>query len=83
MCGGMAAGRRIGPVGAMIGTLPLQPGCVRVMLIRYPGTFRIVDIEVFFDGDEAERARDNLDARLIGEFRDYRPDGRVQGGTED
>jgi hypothetical protein len=56
----------------MIGTLPLQPGSVRVMLIRYPGTFSIVDIEVFFDGDEAERARDNLDAGLIGEFRDYR-----------
>jgi hypothetical protein len=58
----------------MIGTLPLQPGSVRLMLIRAAATGTIVDAVVFFDGDEAERARDNLDAGLIGEFRDYRPD---------
>jgi hypothetical protein len=58
----------------MIGTLPLQPGSVRVMLIRAAATGTIVDAVVFFDGDEAVRARDNLAAGLDGEFRDYRPD---------
>jgi hypothetical protein len=58
----------------MIGTLPLQPGCVRLMLIRAVDTGTIVDAEVFFDGDEAVRARDSLVAGLDGEFRDYRPD---------
>jgi hypothetical protein len=59
----------------MIGTLPLQPGCVRLMLIRYVDTRTYIGVEVFFDGDEAIRARDSLAPGLEGEFRDYRPDG--------
>jgi hypothetical protein len=66
----------------VIGTLPLQPGCVRLMLIRYADTGLIVDAVVFFDGDEAIRARDSLAPGLEGEFRDYRPD-TPQDGTED
>jgi hypothetical protein len=67
----------------VIGTLPLQPGCVRLMLIRAAATGTIVDAVVFFDGDEAVRARASLLVGLDGEFRDYRPDVRVEGGTED
>lgn len=57
--------------------LPLQPGSVRLMLIRDVDTGAIVDAEVFFSGDEAVRARSALVIGLDGEFRDYRPeDGR-------
>jgi hypothetical protein len=65
----------------MTGTLPLQPGSVRLMLIRAAATGTIVDAVVFFDGDEAVRARDNLAPEFEGEFRDYRPD-TPQDGTE-
>jgi len=58
----------------MIGTLPLQPGCVRLMLIRDVDTWSIVDAEVFFSGDEAVAARSVLQVGLDGEFRDYRPE---------
>jgi hypothetical protein len=52
-------------------TLPIQPGCIRLMLIWDMATIRIVDAEVFTDGDEAAQARANLRAGLDGEFRDY------------
>lgn len=58
----------------MTGTLPLQPGSVRLMMIREVDSGAIVDAEVFFDGEEAERARDTLLIGLTSEFRDYRPD---------
>jgi hypothetical protein len=58
----------------MMTTLPLQPGAVRLMLIRDVDTGAIVDADVFFDGDEAVRARAALLVGLDGEFRDYRPE---------
>jgi hypothetical protein len=57
----------------MIGTLPLQPGSVRLMLVRDVDTGRILDIQAFFDGYEADFARNSLAPGLEGEFRDYRP----------
>lgn len=58
----------------MMATLPLQPGAVRLMLIRDADAGTIVDAEVFFSGDEAVSARSALIVGLDGEFRDYRPD---------
>jgi hypothetical protein len=55
----------------MMATLPLQPGAVRLMLIRDVDTGTIVDAEVFFSGDEAVSAREGLVIGLDGEFRDY------------
>lgn len=53
-------------------TLPLQPGSVRLMLIRDVDTGVIVDAEVFFTADAAERARADLLIGLDGsEFRDF------------
>ena len=52
-------------------TLPLQPGCIRLMLIWDMAAIRIVDAEVFTDAGEAVQARANLRAGLDGEFRDY------------
>jgi hypothetical protein len=57
----------------MIMTLPLQPGSVRLMLIRSSDSGQIIDAEVFFDGDAAERDRGQLLLGLYGEFRDYAP----------
>jgi hypothetical protein len=54
-------------------TLPLQPGAVRLMLIRDTDTGEILDAEVFFSGDKAEAARSALLIGLSGEFRDYHP----------
>jgi hypothetical protein len=58
----------------MIGTLPLQPGSARLMLVRDVDTGAIVDADVFFDGGEAERARAALLVGLDGEFRGCRPE---------
>jgi hypothetical protein len=55
-------------------TLPLQSGSVRLMLIRDVDSGAIVDAEVFFTADEADRARAGLVIGLDGEFRDYRPE---------
>jgi hypothetical protein len=52
-------------------TLPLQPGRIRLMLIWDMAAIRIIDAEIFTDGDEAVQARANLRAGLDGEFRDY------------
>jgi hypothetical protein len=51
-------------------TLPLQPGHIRLMLIWDVPAIRIIDAEVFTNGDEAVQARANLRAGLDGEFRD-------------
>ena len=55
-------------------TLPLQPGAVRLMLIRDIDSGTIVDAEVFFSASEADAARSTLQIGLDGEFRDYQPD---------
>jgi hypothetical protein len=53
------------------GVLPLQPGAVRLMLIREIDTGTLADAEVFFTGADADRARACLLTGLDGEFRDY------------
>ena len=67
-------------MGLPMCTLPLQPGTVRLMLIRDVDTGTIVDAEVFFSGGEADAARSSLLIGLDGEFRDYRP-GVITDGT--
>ena len=56
----------------MMAVLPLRPGSVRLMLIRDISGV-IVDAEVFFSAEDAQRGRADLILGLTAEFRDYHP----------